>query len=244
MKRHLSVFYLMVRSTFGGVMLLLAAMTALECAIFTALTLHGPKEGAFAPELILKKSGAVWIFAAAALLLTLLLCRTGAERKTKTGCFLRRLRVSEQWVFFWQSVYNTLCYLLLWAWQSLTALLLCRIYLRLASADYITGQTVFLAWYRSDFLHALLPMEEGVLWAKNALLALALGIAAARYPMGQRRGSRLQEIGGALCAAIAFFVDDIGSITGVIAILVSVITIGVSVYRALDREGYDETEKT
>ena len=69
----------MVRSTFGRIVLLLTAMTAVEAAAFAALTLRGPTEKGFGLEPILQKSGAVWIFGAAALLMTLLLCRTGSS---------------------------------------------------------------------------------------------------------------------------------------------------------------------
>lgn len=243
MKRHLSVFGLMVRSTFGRIVLLLTAMTAVEAAAFAALTLRGPTEKGFGLEPILQKSGAVWIFGAAALLMTLLLCRTGMERRTKPGYLLMRLSVSERWVFVWQSVYNVFCYFLLWAWQILTGMLLCLLYTKLAPPEFITGQTVFLAWYRSDFFHSLLPMEEGLIWFKNAMLALALGIAAARYPMGQRRGSKVQEVSGAFCAAVIFFVEGIGSEPAIFAVLVAMFTIGVSVFRTLDQEEFYETEE-
>ena len=135
----------MVRSTFGRIVLLLTAMTAVEAAAFAALTLRGPTEKGFGLEPILQKSGAVWIFGAAALLMTLLLCRTGMERRTKPGYLLMRLSVSERWVFVWQSVYNVFCYFLLWAWQILTGMLLCLLYTKLAPPEFLTGQTVFLA---------------------------------------------------------------------------------------------------
>ncbi|MBQ6798365.1 MAG: hypothetical protein IJP11_03925 [Oscillospiraceae bacterium] len=242
MKQHGSVFLLMVRSTFYKVLLLLGAATLAETAVFVAFCLRGPTAKGFGPELLLRQGRIAWIFGAVMVLMTLLLIRTGTEKGAKTGYTLRRLSVSERWVFFWQSAYNTLCYLLLWMWQVLTVMLLCAVYVHLAPAEYVTEQTVFLAFYRSDFLHALLPFEETALWVKNVLLVLSLGIASARYPMALRQGSKQQEISGACCAAIAFFVEEIGSVNGAISILISLITIGVSVYRAMDREAQYEKE--
>ena len=242
MKQHSSVFCLMVRSTFYKVLLLLGAATVVEAAVFILLMLHGPTADGFGPEQILQQGRIAWIFGAVMVLMTLLLCRTGMEKDAKTGYTLQRLSISERWVFFWQSSYNTLCYLLLLLWQILTVMLLCMLYARLAPPEYVTGQTVFLAFYRSAFLHALLPFEEGALWVKNALLVLSLGIASARYPMALRHGSKQQEIAGACCAAVAFFVEEIGSVNGAISILISLITIGVSVYRVMDREALYEQE--
>ena len=113
MKQHGSVFLLMVRSTFYKVLLLLGAATLAETAVFVAFCLRGPTAKGFGPELLLRQGRIAWIFGAVMVLMTLLLIRTGTEKGAKTGYTLRRLSVSERWVFFWQSAYNTLCYLLL-----------------------------------------------------------------------------------------------------------------------------------
>ena len=62
--------------------------------------------------------------------------------------------------------------------------------------------------------------------------------------MGQRRGSKVQEVSGAFCAAVIFFVEGIGSEPAIFAVLVAMFTIGVSVFRTLDQEEFYETEET
>ncbi len=46
-------------------------------------------------------------------------------------------------------------------------------------------------FYRSGFLHGLLPLADGYVWARNALFVLALGCVTACIQLGLRRkGSR------------------------------------------------------
>ena len=47
---------------------------------------------------------------------------------------------------------------------------------------------MFLAFWRSEYLHALLPMADSALWIRNGLLLISLGLAAAIFPYKQRRG--------------------------------------------------------
>lgn len=60
------------------------------------------------------------------------------------------------------------------------------------SAVYSAGpQGVFVDFYRSGFLHGLLPLADGYGWARNALFVLALGCVTACIQLGLRRkGSR------------------------------------------------------
>lgn len=241
MKKHLSVLMLMARSTIYKILALLVLMAAGESALFCfALSdLAGRGEDdAFSLELVLGQSRIAWVFGACFLLLTALLVMTGCEGKSKCGYTLRRLSVSERWVFLWQSVYNILCYLLLWAVQILTAVALCRLYEAKAAPQFVSGQTVFLAFYRSNFLHSLLPLEDVRVWVCNGLLAAGLGICAARYPMAQRRGGHFTELFLLACAAVILFSRGIGaeSISLVLAILAASHTVVALVF-ALRKEG-------
>lgn len=60
------------------------------------------------------------------------------------------------------------------------------------SAVYSAGpQGVFVDFYRSGFLHGLLPLADGYGWARNALFVLALGCVTAYMQLGiRRKGSR------------------------------------------------------
>lgn len=237
MKKHLSVLMLMARSTINKLLGLLALMAAVEGALFWLTLRRSCADGSFSLKLVIGDSHISWAFGAAFLLMTLLLSLTGCEGKSRCGYTLRRLSVSERWVFVWQSVYNVLCYLLLWAVQILTVIALCRLYEVKAAPEYVSGQTVFLAFYRSGFLHALLPFEETVFWVRNAVFAVTLGICAARFPMAQRRGKRFTELIVLACGVLGLFSWEIGAFGNCFfAIVFALFCAGIAICRALGVE--------
>ena len=103
---------------------------------------------------------------------------------------LQRLRVSERCVFLWSCVCNTLCFAVLWCVQIMAAV--GAAFWNAKSAVYSAGpQGVFVDFYRSGFLHGLLPLADGYGWARNALFVLALGCVTAYMQLGiRRKGSR------------------------------------------------------
>lgn len=213
MKKHISVLMLMARSTIYQILGLLAVMAAAEGGLFWLVLNRGPTDSGFSLELVIQNSRIIWVFGVCFLLLTVLL--SWACRQVSGSYTALRLSVSGRQVFFWQSVYNVLCYLLFWAAQILAVIVLCRLYTARAPAEYVSGQTVFLAFYRSKFLHSLLPFEDVLFWVRNGVMALALGVCAARRPGQADRGVWAQTI---LVTVVAnFFHREIGAAGGGLA---------------------------
>lgn len=198
MKKHLSVFMLTARSSVYGLLGVLAAMALVQGVLFYVAYLDSSTAvGGLALinfELLISKSGAQWSFAACFLPALALLCRSGCNFGSKSSYTLRRLSVSEKSVFFYQAFYNCVCLTILWAAQLGVMLLLFEIYSFLAAEGSISGQSAFLAFYRSSFLHSLLPLEEGSRWIRNIFAVIALGLCAALFPYKQRRGKKGWEI--------------------------------------------------
>ena len=60
--------------------------------------------------------------------------------------------------------------------------------LHAADARYAEGaQGIFVDFYRSEFLHGLLPLADGYLWVRNVVFVLALGVLTAYMQLGLRR---------------------------------------------------------
>lgn len=222
MKQHGSVFLLMARATLHKALGLLALMAAVEGGLFWLTLRRGPTDSGFGLEGVVQNSRIVWVFGVCFLLLFALLAWT-CRRISGTDT-ARRLSVGEVWVVFWQSVYNVLCCLLFWAAQILTAIALCRLYAAQAPAEYVTNQTVFLAFYRSEFLHSILPFEDAVFWVRNALLALALGVSAARRP-GRRDRALWAPV--FLAVSAGFFHGGIGD--GTAGLVAAVLALAVAI---------------
>ena len=237
MKKHSSVFMLMARSTIYRVLGLLILMTVAEAGLFWLRLQQGAIDGNFSLEAIISESRLSWACAAFFLFVNVILS-WGSYTISDTYT-AARLSVSGKAVYLWQCVYNMLCYLLFWMVQILIAIGLCRVYEAMAPAEFVSNQTVFLAFYRSKFLHSFLPFEDTWVWIRNILLVVALGVCSSRIP-GKNR-----KIGIGSCFLIAatgvFFVQEIGDTASVVILTISAIICAVpAVVKALSKEVPDE----
>lgn len=208
MNQHVSILMWLARSSFWKLLVLMGISMVVQTLWFS-LALSGDvfvslEEAAGNGSLALP-FGVCFLLAAA------LLSATGCDMGARSGYTLRRLSISEHSVFVWQWVYNSLCFSLLWLTESLIAFLLCMFYTKQADTSLISGQTIFLAFYRNTLLHALLPLEDGFLWVRNLLFSVAVGAACSVLPYRQRRGKLGWEI-AAVCATVLFaFPSELGN---------------------------------
>lgn len=189
MKQHRSVFSLMVHSALVPVLLVILGMIAAETVAFWLAF----GQGAVPLEVVWSHSRISWIFSVALVVLTLVLCRMGCRGSSNPRYTLERLSISRKACFGWQALANGLFILLFWAVQTLTAILLCFAFQQKAAAPFVTHQSVFLAFFRSPFLHTLLPFQDWLVWLSNGVTLLALAICSARFPLAQQNGHKFQE---------------------------------------------------
>lgn len=248
MKQQCSILMLLTRSTFYKVLLLLVGMGGLEAALFRRVIPSVVEDGQYySLESAIEASGILSVFFAAFLLLTVLLCTTGLEGKSHVSYTLRRLSVSEGGIYLWQSFYNTLCYALLYGVQILVAVALACWYAAEAPAEVVTGQTVVLGFYRSEYLHALLPFEDWQAWSRNGVFLVVLGLVTARYPMMQRRGNRMPLAVLVLCfLVLAYFPVELGTEAAVHLSIGAVLALLMGSYAAVTAltGGDDHAETT
>ena len=264
MKKHLSVFMLISRSTIYKVIALFVAMAALEGALFyisldKALTrpiaensvglqgLQGVQnlqaQQPVGLESLFTKSLIPWVFAVAFLLLTVLLCLTGCEFGSKQGYTLGRLSISGRSIFMWQALYNTICFFLLWAVQLAVALALCKLYIAKIPTEAVSGQTVLLAFYRNSFLHSLLPLDETSRYICNVFLIIGLGTSSAGFPFKQRRGKFGVNVALLVSTCLVFFTRSMGGFgNDILMILIAITVAAESIYRACKGETYSEAQ--
>lgn len=234
MRRHISVFALIARNSLYKILAILLVMCVLQCSLFcfcfhetlksynanidavdqvTERTVEAPEltEGVKRFEKLIIQSFFPQIFAVFFLFITLCLCLTGTEYSVQTGYTLCRLSISEKQIFLHQAIYNMLIYLLTVTVQICVIFSLGIFYTMNTPTEFVSNQTLFLAFYRSDFLHSLLPLDEFALWIRNGIGCVTLGFAAAEFPYKQRR----RRFGGAILASVllnyVFFVVSVGS---------------------------------
>ena len=237
MKKHSSVFMLMARSTIYRVIGLLVVMAVAEAGLFRLRLQQGAIDGNFSLEAIISESRLTWACAAVFLFVNVIL--SWGSYTISNAYTAARLSVSGRAVYLWQCLYNTLCYLLFWMVQILIAIGLCRMYEVLAPAELVSNQTVFLAFYRSKFLHSFLPFEDTWVWIRNILLIVALGLCSSRYPgKGKKVGIASLFL---LAATGVFFIQEIGDMTSVLFLIVfAILCSAPSLMQAVDTEVPDE----
>lgn len=237
MKKHLSVFGFFARSSFFKVLLILLAMCAVEFTFFhfelkNALEAY-EVVGSGMPSLerMFMRAATNVYFRVALALITVVICLPGCEFKSNTSYTLRRLSISERATFFHQAAYNALVYLMLFGVQLVVVFGLSKYYLSIVPEECISNQSMFLAFYRNDFLHSLLPLEDVGLWIRNGLLILTFALATAEYPYRQRRHKFSSTALALVVYTIVWFDQSIGQLghvitTGVVALML----IGTTIY--------------
>ena len=181
MKRYGSIFMLLCRSVLYKLVAVFFGTAALHTAVYFVLL--GSQCNI---ETIYDHWGMKTVFGVGLFLTTALLVSTLTQSRSKLDYTIRRLRIGNRSLCVCQSVFNTACFLMFWAVEILVALLLCRLWVNTMEAE--SHQTVYLAFYRSELLHSLLPLDDVSRWVRNLVVFLCLGICSACGPVLQRRG--------------------------------------------------------
>lgn len=210
MKKHLSVLMLFVRSSIFKILILLTAMSAVQITLFwmklksfdsmmdANMVANGLDSvylrSAMGIEYIITNSRISWVLGITYILMTIILLRSCAGSGGKQVYTFQRLSISEHGVFAWQAVCNTGFYFLLWAVQALVILVICMLYVNNVHESLTTHQTVFLAFYRSNFIHCLIPLEHVARWVRNVFVIFDMGIFTAYTSYCQRRDQKNVDV--------------------------------------------------
>lgn len=198
MKRVWTALGPAARLTVWKVLAVALACAAGQWAVFRSLLLgwdldtYGPEGDIFYPllEVVTDEARLNWIFGAGLLLVCAALVLPGLDRGAKTGYTLRRLAVGERALTLAWGGQNALLLLFFWGSQAGAALLLAWQYLTTLGAEISGPQTLFLAFSRAPYLHALLPLWDWPLLLRNLVACAALGLSAAALPFHWRHGRR------------------------------------------------------
>ena len=182
MKKQLSVFALHARAAIGRLALVLLGMLALDAAAYVLFGLRGFRASLTGSELVT----ALRVIFSLGLVACQLLLAACFGAGSRYGYTLRRLQIPETRVLLWSGVCNALCFACVWCVQLMASVGTAA--LHAADARYAEGaQGICVDFYRSEFLHGLLPLADGYLWIRNVVFVLALGVLTAYMQLGLRR---------------------------------------------------------
>ena len=202
MRRYCSVLGLAARCTFWKVLAATMVSCGAEAALFL-ITLHGWPFVIYGPDQAWRADNPMGLegliahshialcfgLGLAAVCGTLALLGWGGSG-CRTGYTLRRLRVGEKPLTLLWGGYGVLCLVLYWAAHLATVLALCTAAMPRLAPEAASPLALFLACWRSPYLHALLPLEDVWLWGRNLLLCAALGLGTAAFSHERRHGHR------------------------------------------------------
>ena len=192
MKRYLSVFEMIARSSIYKVLLILVGMVAVEAAFFYHTMMH--PEG-LNIERYIDQSHYSLIFKIAYILVTLVIVLPGMNIGSTQSYTLERLRIKGKRIFWLQALYNTLAYVLLWGVQLMVILVSAKVFEKnLPLTAEWSHQTLFLAFYRNDFMHSILPLEDGPGWWLLGIVIIGTAIVTAGFTKQQRDGKFAFEL--------------------------------------------------
>lgn len=228
MKRYLSVFEMITRSSIYKVLLILIGMVAAELTMF-CVTMQNPS-GLNIEEYI-DQSQYSLIFKIAYLLITVVIVLPGMNMGSVQSYTLQRLRIKEKRIFWLQFLYNLFAYVLLCGVQLIVILLSSVIYQNnLPEAATWSNQTLFLAFYRNNFMHSILPLEDVFGWLALAFLIVGTAMATADFTRQQRRNKLSFGFAVVLGAVLTAFPREFGY-KGTVLIFATVCIVLYSLWR-------------
>ena len=250
-----SLLALYARSSFYKILAALAGLAAAEGVSFYMVCMkQGQSEGVLNPEKMIDMCMLKYLFLAALTLVYFILVVTEGECSScKNGYTLLRLRISKKGQFAVKTAYNLLCLMLVFAMQILAAYAICRLYKAELPPELVSPQYLFLAFYRNDFLHCILPMADLGKWVCNILLLLALAMDAAcsgRF-FRVKRGKNTGGNGGRnllvsvwiYIILVQWFVSESNSLIMLFYALFSVMFIAAALLRLFGVTGGDSDEE-
>ena len=239
MKRRLSVLMLATRSSIYYVLAIFLLMAAAEGGVFYwVVTAKGTD---LSLEEMVFKSHISLVFGLAFVLLCICLSLTGAEFfGSKVRYTIQRLAIREKEVVCYWAIYNSICFFAFWIVQLLIMLFLCRHYLELREPSSVGTQSLFVAFYRQQFLHNLLPLEETSRYVRNLLLALSLGVTAACFSFGRRHDKSNPAIAVVAALTLLFFQQAMGNLANDVLLSAAAVVISFTAAYGVWKESGDE----
>lgn len=243
MKKYVSIFEWLSRNTIYKILLIVIAMGITQAVMFgQAMSEMIPVETHYIDskaveyygraydglEWLIDRSNGAGFFGLAFVLITAVLCWNGCNIGSKSSYTIQRLQVSEKAVFVMQSIYNSFCYVLLLSIQTAVFLIECKMFAE--QAGDITNQTIFLAFYRNDFMHSVLPLEDSFRWVMNGILVIGCGVSAAVFTYLQRRGKLAWSMLTVTACAVLGFIQELGNQMVMVTAILILITAGITAY--------------
>lgn len=227
MKKHISVFSLIMRESIYRIFFTWLLSAGVQITVFL-LALKNLKEE-YIPTLtqVFDNSYITVLFFITVIAVAVLLCKTGMQFNSKTGYTLRRLLISEKAVFGWQCIYNIIILMLTWLFEVVLCFMLLKIGTNLLPEEFITNQSIYLAFYKTQFIQNLFAGRDIARIVRNILTVISLGVSFSAFSYQWRRGKKWL-VAPLATAVLLFYIMNISElgydIASIFAMLIALVT--------------------
>lgn len=248
MKSVWAVCMAAARQTVWKLLTIVTAMAAVEIGLFYRLV---RQRAPLLDDVIafgetftdwIQRTGMLYLFCGAFVLLTAVLLLQGCDyHGGRLGYTLRRLPIGEAAITLLWAAMHVICYAILWAVQVAVIWVCWQIFTR---SGFGSGQLMdlFILFYLDDFLHGLLPLAHVVVWVRQFLWVLSMGLGTAWFGLWQRRGKTAIGPAFALVAGLVTFHsglrggDELADLTAALFGVMTVYYLGQIWRRAYETE--------
>lgn len=175
MKKHISILKLAAANSFYKILAVTGLTLILEFILFavSAMRFSDP-----ALEAVFTGSGIpLGAGIGAAVIFVMLYMPWTNEKGSRPLITLRQLRIKDSAAAAWIALYNFCVFVVFWALQLFAVLLMSRVFLNTTGTDG-QAQIIFLAFYRTGFLHSLLPLSDIMRLIRTIMDIILLSVSA------------------------------------------------------------------
>ena len=241
MKAYLSALSPFARLTVWKTLLISLGAAAVQAALFFLALSRWSGDAPPILESLIRNGRLSLVFGVGLLLVCGALVLPGWDRGSKTAYTFRRLSVNEGKFSRLLGVQNALLLLIYWTIQLIALLMLSKYFLATADPATVSHQSLFLACYRSPYLHALLPLADWAVLLRNLSGCLVLGLASSAFCHHRRHGRTAPLI--LLLAVVAAVGFPVYAGNPVLSISVTVIFLLLCLYFWKSVTGVSEDEE-
>ena len=175
MKKFVSVFGLFGKMSFYKIILWLVILSVLQLSLY-GIRLNGLLTEDINNIPILEETFN-FIYPLSFLACLCIVCKvliSSSNHSEKTAYTVQRLQTGEKAFFYIQTAYNFLMLFALFAVQAMLLFAMCKYYINNAPSELVSDMSLFFAFYRVDFLHSVLPLDETFKVSGNLSIIIGL----------------------------------------------------------------------
>ena len=244
MKKYVSVLSIAVRGSIYKLIGIVLGMGILETGLFVRAIAAGKKldlEQMTAADMqgfehMIDASYIAFVFGIAFMLCYIVLLKAVGDTKgSETDYFYNRLSVGIVPRYVMWCLYGIVCMSMFAAVQIGIVYGLGQLYVHTVQSELVSPQMYFLAFYRNDFLHGLLPMANIGKWIRNFVLFLVLGTEIANYGMTHKQNVAVLSVALMVVASLGQGIRF--TVLEVYILLIAIVVLGVNIWSLLKYAG-------